>query len=112
MLDILANILAQYTAVLLRRSVPSSHQGYYKKWLRYYLDFCAQHHPPDARQERVRLFLAKLQEKQQTPAQQQQAAQAVALYFEVVREPARVAETLGALRGGEGPLAALPQPLS
>jgi hypothetical protein len=69
MLDIPADIVAQYETVLTQRAVPLSHHGYYKKWLRYYLDFCAKHHPPEAQQERVRLFIAKLHEKQQTPAQ-------------------------------------------
>jgi hypothetical protein len=36
----------------------------------YYLDFGAKYDLPDSRQERVRLFLTKLQEKKQTPAQQ------------------------------------------
>jgi hypothetical protein len=95
MLDILADVLAQYETGLVRYSVPLPHHGSYRKWLRYYLDFCAKHHPPDSRQERVRLFLAKLQEKNQTPAQQKQAAHAVALYFALLRGPEKVAETLG-----------------
>jgi site-specific recombinase XerD len=95
MLDIPADILAQYAAVLARRSVPPSHQGYYRKWLRYYLDFCATRDLPDSQQERLRLFLAKLQEKKQTPEQQQQAAHALALYFELLRPQEKVPETLG-----------------
>src|SRR5215813_8893825 len=95
MLDIPANILAQYAAVLAQRSVPPPHQGYYRKWLRYYLDFCATRDLPDSRPERVRLFLAKLQEKNQTPDQQKQAAHAVALYFELLRAQEKVPETLG-----------------
>jgi integron integrase len=95
MLDIPADILAQYTAVLAQRSVPPPHHGYYRKWLRYYLDFCSTRHLPDSRQERARLFLAKLQEKKQTPEQQKQAAQAVALYFELLRAQEKVPEIIG-----------------
>ncbi len=79
MLDIPADILAQYAAVLAQYSVPPSQHAYYRKWLRYYLDFCATRDLPDSRQERVRLFLNKLQEKKQTPEQQKQATQALAL---------------------------------
>jgi len=94
MLDIPADIWAQYAAVLAQRSVPSSRQGYYRKWLQYYLDFCATRNLPDSRQERTRLFLAKLQEKKQTPQQQQQAAQAVALYFALSRAQKKVPEII------------------
>jgi hypothetical protein len=69
MLDIPADIWARYAAVLAQRSVPPSHQGYYRKWLRYYLDFCATRDLPASRHERVRLFLTKLEEKKQTPEQ-------------------------------------------
>jgi integron integrase len=43
----------------------------------------------------MRLFLTKLQEKQQTPEQQQQAAHAVALYFELSRAQEKVPEIIG-----------------
>ena len=59
----------------------------YKKWLRYYLDFCDKYQPPDSNSERVRLFIEKLREKKQTPAQQKQAAHAISLYFEILRKP-------------------------
>src|SRR5919106_77065 len=95
MLDIPADILAQYDAVLVQCSVPPSQQAYYRKWLRYYLDFCATRDLPDSRQERVRLFHTKLQEKKQTPEQQKQAAQAVALYFALLRAQEKVPEIIG-----------------
>ena len=69
MRDILADIWARYAAVLAQRSVLPSHQGYYRKWRRYYLDFCATRDLPASWQERVRLFLTKLEEKKQTPEQ-------------------------------------------
>ncbi|HJY82045.1 MAG TPA: integron integrase [Candidatus Binatia bacterium] len=75
--------MAQYNAALVKGAVLPSHHASYRKWLRYYLDFCAKYELPDSRPERVRLFLTKLQEKNQTLAQQQQAAQAVALYFDL-----------------------------
>ncbi|HEV8716782.1 MAG TPA: integron integrase [Candidatus Binatia bacterium] len=95
MIDIPADILARYAAVLVQCSVPPSHHGDYRKWLRYYLDFCAKRDLPDSRQERVRLFLAKLQEKKQTPEQQKQAAHAVSLYFALLRAQEKVPKTIG-----------------
>jgi hypothetical protein len=63
MINIPAAIVAQYVAVLAQRPAPRLTHGYYKKWLHCYLDFCATRDLPDSRQERVRLFLTKLQEK-------------------------------------------------
>lgn len=33
------DVLKQFNAVLEQRTVPSSLRDYYRKWLRYYLDF-------------------------------------------------------------------------
>jgi len=82
MLLIPDDILAQYIAVLNKRAIAVSRREDYKKWLRYYLDFCAKHPVPDSKSERVRLFVEKLREKKQTVDQQKQAAHAVSLYFE------------------------------
>jgi hypothetical protein len=77
------DILAQYNAALKKQAVDFSRYAEYRKWLRYYLDFCAKYQPPDSKSERVRLFIEKLRKKKQTPEQQQQAAHAVSLYFEI-----------------------------
>ena len=71
------NILTQYDAILLKRSVPATCHASYKKWLRYYLDFCGKYMVPDSKSDRVRLFIDKLWDKKQTPEQQKQAAHAV-----------------------------------
>src|SRR6266567_4746672 len=76
-------ILAQYASVLRKNDIVGSSIADYKKWLRYYLDFCEKHPVPDARSERVRLFCEKLREKKQSDQQRQQAAHAVSLYFEI-----------------------------
>jgi len=70
------NILTQYDAILLKRSVPATCHASYKKWLRYYLDFCGKYMVPDSKSDRVRLFIDKLWDKKQTPEQQKQAAHA------------------------------------
>jgi Phage integrase, N-terminal SAM-like domain len=62
-----------------KRAVPASGQAAYKKWIRYYLDFCSKYPVPDSKSERVRLFIEKLREKKRTLEQQKQAAHAVSL---------------------------------
>jgi integron integrase len=61
----------------------------YKKWLRYYLDFCDKYPVPDSKSERVRMFAEKLREKKQTEKQRERAAHAVSLYFEMQRREGR-----------------------
>ena len=75
-------ILNQFEAVLKKRAVPVARHADYKKWLRYFLDFRSKYQPPDSRSEQVRLFIDKLQEKNQSPEQQKQAAHALSLFFE------------------------------
>ncbi len=83
MLPVPNNILSRFEAVLEKRAVSPVKRADYKKWLRYFLDFCSKYPVPDARSEQVRLFVVKLKEKRQTPEQQKQAAHAVSLYFEM-----------------------------
>jgi len=79
-------ILTGFDAILEERAVAPIQRAEYKKWLRYFLDFCAKHPVPEGRPDQVRLFIDKLREKGQTPVQQNQAAQAVSLYFEMQRK--------------------------
>lgn len=85
MISISPDILAQYDAVLNKRAIPLSRHSDYKKWLRYYLDYCEKYPVPDSKSERVRLFVEKLREKKQSGEQQNQAAHAVSLYFETLK---------------------------
>lgn len=82
MITIPDDILVQHEVALKKGAIAASRQAEYRKWLRYYLDFCAKYQPPDSESERVRLFIEKLRKKKQTPELQQQAAHAVSLYFE------------------------------
>jgi integron integrase len=83
MLPVPIAILAKFEAILEKRSVAPRQHPDYKKWLRYFLDFCTKYPVPEARSDQVRLFVDKLREKRQTPVQQNQAAHAVSLYFEM-----------------------------
>lgn len=83
LLPISGNILKDFEAVLAKKAIALPLRADYRKWLRYFLDFRAKYHPPDARSEQVRLFMEKLHEKKQTSDQQEQAALAVSLFFRV-----------------------------
>ncbi|WP_211232795.1 integron integrase [Desulfatirhabdium butyrativorans] len=78
--------MARFESILEKRSISPIHRESYKKWLRYFLDFCSKYPVPDTRSDQVRLFIGKLQEKKQGPAQQKQAAHAVSLYFETLHK--------------------------
>lgn len=60
MLLIPNEVFIEYIAYLNRRGIIAAHQGQYKKWLRYYLDFCDKYPIPDTNSDRVRLFCEKL----------------------------------------------------
>ncbi|ABL00221.1 integron integrase [Pelobacter propionicus] len=75
-----------YVAHLNTRGIDAAIHAEYKKWLRYYLDFCDKYPVPESKSERVRLFCEKLREKKQSDNQRQRAAHAVSLYFEMKQE--------------------------
>ena len=80
------DIMARFEAVLQQKGIAEEQHPDFKKWLRYFLDFCARYQVPEVRSEQVRLFIDQLREKRQTPLQQKQAAHAVSLYFELLRK--------------------------
>jgi hypothetical protein len=79
------DILARFDAILKQRNIPAETHTDYRKWLRYFLDFRAKYSPPDSRSDQVRLFAEKLRSKNQTMKQQEQAADAVSLFFALQR---------------------------
>ena len=77
------SILKSFETILEKRRIPTAQWANYRKWLRYFWDFCAKYPLPEARSDQVRLFIDKLREKKQTPFQQNQAAHAISLYFQM-----------------------------
>jgi hypothetical protein len=55
----------------------------YKKWLRFYLDFCRKYRFSENERKSLDHFLQKLHEKEQTEAQRQQASHAIILYYDL-----------------------------
>jgi hypothetical protein len=77
------SILNSFETILEDRRIPTAQRANYRKWLRYFWDFCAKYPVPEARSDQVRLFTDKLREKKQTPFQQNQEAHAISLYFQM-----------------------------
>lgn len=89
MITISNDLFIKYAAYLIKTGVPVSSHAEYKKWLRYYLDFCDKYPVPEAKSERVRLFTAKLQENKQSAVLRQRAANAVSIYFQMEKGDTR-----------------------
>jgi len=85
MLAVPSALQAQFEEYLRKKAFPNQLQGEYKKWLRYYLDFCGKYSFPPTHKESLPNFIRKLQEKKQTKAQQEQAETAITMYFEIVK---------------------------
>jgi integron integrase len=84
MLPIPPPLEAQFENHLRNKAVPKGNYGSFKKWLRYYLDFCAKYQFHATGKESLPAFLGKLREKRQTKAQQEQAAYAIRVFYEIV----------------------------
>jgi len=88
-----SDILTQFDAIMKKKAVPFSVRPDYRKWLRYYLDFRSKYPLPDSNSEHVRLFIEKLQQKNQSLAQQKQAAYALSLFFVMLNAETKAATT-------------------
>ena len=84
MINIPEDIRDRFDVLLTKKAVPSRDHNHYKKWLRYYLDYCQKYRLLHTSRESLPLFIKKLQEKRQTPEQQKQASHAVSLYLPFV----------------------------
>jgi hypothetical protein len=89
MLPIPSDILTSFEKILQKRKVPARLHIHYRKWLRYFLDFCQKYPPPESKSEQVNLFIGKLRSKKQNPELCRQAAHAVSLYFEIQQQSSK-----------------------
>ena len=103
MITIPNEVFTKYIAYLLKTGVPVASHGEYKKWLRRYLDFCDKYPVPESKSERVRLFTDKLQDKKQSLALRQRAANAVSLYYQMEKQETREVHESSSSFGGDGP---------
>ena len=68
------------------KAIPDNLHGMCQKWLRFYLDFCKKYHLPPKYEKSLSPFIEKLREKRQPQAQQDQAAVAINLYYDLLNE--------------------------
>ena len=83
MLEIPSQIKRLYDELLVKRAVPERSRFLYKKWLRYYLDFCHKYRFEPTKGQNLSKFLAKLKDKKQNEHQQKQAAHAISIFYEI-----------------------------
>lgn len=86
MLDIPSNVKRRFLEGLNRESVPDNQKPHYLKWLRYFLDFCRKNSELHSDSSSIEPFLLKLSAKGQDTFRQNQAASAVRLYLETLKE--------------------------
>ena len=83
MKSITAGTKILYDAALAKKGVPLTAHFYYRKWLKYYLDFCLKYHRERSKKGSLPYFLQKLKNKNQTEEQRKQAFHAVSIYYEL-----------------------------
>ena len=71
----------KYSVLLINSDVSPDLYKHFRKWLRYYLDFCQKYQQPYADENSLLLFLEKLKQKNQPADQRDQAQKAIQLYY-------------------------------
>ncbi len=66
--------------ILYNASLPA--HFHYRKWLRYYLDFCLKYHHKPVNKESLAPFIQKLKDKNQTEQQRKQASGAIFMFYQ------------------------------
>ncbi|MTW21578.1 hypothetical protein [Allochromatium palmeri] len=74
-------LASRFDSTLVATGIAENHRPYFRRWLRFYLDFCQKYQQDSACRSSLTAFDAKLQDKGQQPWKRQQAQQAVALYL-------------------------------
>ncbi len=83
MLKFPADLNQQFDTFLMTRTTSNNECASYKKWLRFYWDFCYKYHHEVFNAQSLSFYIQKLQEKRQSEQQQNQAKHAVSLFYEM-----------------------------
>ena len=83
MLKLPANLNQPFDNFLLEKKFSDKERFFYKKWLRFYWDFCHKYYHDAFHTDSLPLFLQELHEKRQTEQRRNQAKQAVSLFYEM-----------------------------
>jgi integron integrase len=84
MLGVPPELARLYDTRLEREGVAAEHRPHYRKWLRFYWDFCHKYSFAPTDRQSFPAFDEKLRTKNQSEAQRKQAYHAVSLYYEVI----------------------------
>ncbi|OGR01141.1 MAG: hypothetical protein A2511_16425 [Deltaproteobacteria bacterium RIFOXYD12_FULL_50_9] len=93
MIDLPPELVEIYEKKLIQGNVPDAYRNFYRKWLRFYLDFCHKYGQAPSDPQSIAPFLKKLEAKKQSQAFQRQAQHSIALYLQPVNESAATAST-------------------
>ncbi len=83
MIKIPQEVLQKFDVLLARNQVPANKHTFFKKWLRFYLDFCNKYEHHTKNINSLPLFINKLRAKKQSKQQQKQAYDSVLIYFQI-----------------------------
>ena len=75
--------LIRFESQLKKNQISLQEYSIYKKWLRYYIDFCSKYDHAPKSSHSLPLFINKLREKRQTRSQQKQAYNAILIYYDM-----------------------------
>lgn len=81
MLNVPPAVLQKFDWLLVNSDIPPREYPAYRKWLRFYLDFCKKYQHGYADPASLSLFVKKLKSKHQSSFHQDQARSAVGLYY-------------------------------
>lgn len=81
MLELSPQLELRFNALLDKKKLPLTSRFHYKKWLRYYLDFCHKYHFNKLDKQSLSHFINKLQSKKQNKQKQKEAFHAVSIYY-------------------------------
>ena len=83
MLNVPPKLASAYNGFLVKKGIPQKNHPFYRKWLRYYLDFCQKYSSDRSNENSLSAFIAKLQDKKQSEFMQKQARHAVSVFHEM-----------------------------
>lgn len=83
MLVVAKDLQTDYEKALDSASISRELRPHFRKWLRFYLDFCSKYGHSPMSKSSVPLFMAKLASKIQPEAKRNEASVAVTLYFKM-----------------------------
>jgi hypothetical protein len=88
MISVPAKQMSGFQDFMSKKDIQKNFWPHYKKWFRYYWDFCHKYHYPVMASDSLNAFLEKLLAKRQNDFQVKQASQAVLFYYDFLDKPA------------------------